>query len=92
MADVSAETESNGVVHELDTKSGVWKVRPTRYRHYKGGEYEFVCEAILESNPEVKMIVYRSADGSIWTRPSDVFFAQVEHEGNTVQRFERIEC
>ncbi len=58
-----------------------------RYRHYKGGIYEFVCEARLESDPDVIMIVYKATDGSIWTRPKEIFFEFVEHEGKTVQRF-----
>jgi hypothetical protein len=61
-----------------------------RYRHYKGGIYEIVCEAKLESDPKVIMIVYKSSEGTIWTRPKDVFFEIVEHEGNTVQRFSPI--
>jgi hypothetical protein len=58
-----------------------------KYRHYKGGIYEIVCEARLESNPSVIMIVYKSEDGLAWTRPRDVFFELVQHEGETVQRF-----
>jgi len=58
-----------------------------KYRHYKGGIYEIVCEARLESDPDVIMVVYKSEDGLIWTRPSDVFFELVQHEGKTVPRF-----
>ena len=59
-----------------------------KYRHYKGGLYELVCEAKLEADPSVTMMVYRSlADGMIWTRPKDVFFERVEHEGKQVPRF-----
>lgn len=58
-----------------------------RYRHYKGGLYDLLCEAKLESDPSVTMIVYRAEDGSTWTRPSDVFFELVEFEGKTVPRF-----
>ena len=58
-----------------------------RYRHYKGGLYDLVCEAKLESDPAIIMIVYRAEDGSIWTRPSDVFFELVEFDGKTVHRF-----
>ncbi len=59
-----------------------------RYRHYGGGLYEIVCEARLEPDPSVTMMVYRSeADGTIWTRPKDVFFEMVEHEGKMVPRF-----
>jgi hypothetical protein len=58
-----------------------------KYRHYKGGIYEIVCEAKLESDPSVTMIIYKSGNGLIWARPSDVFFELVQHDGNTVQRF-----
>jgi hypothetical protein len=58
-----------------------------RYRHYKGGIYEFICEATLESDPSVTMIVYRAANGTIWTRPRSVFFEMVEVEGQRVPRF-----
>ncbi len=58
-----------------------------KYRHYKGGIYEIICEAQLESDPKVTMMVYRSEEGRIWTRPKDEFFEPVQHEGNTVQRF-----
>jgi hypothetical protein len=60
---------------------------PVRYRHYKGGIYEYVCSAVLESDPSVTMIVYRAADGSIWTRPSSIFFEPVERGGISVPRF-----
>lgn len=62
-----------------------------KYRHYKGGIYEIFCEARLEADPAVTMIVYKAADGSIWTRPSSIFFEPVQHEGNTVPRFAPIE-
>jgi hypothetical protein len=61
-----------------------------QFRHYKGGVYDFVCEATLESDLS-KMIVYRAADGSIWTRPKDVFFELIEVDGVQHQRFTPIE-
>jgi hypothetical protein len=57
-----------------------------QYRHYKGGLYEHVCVATLESD-HTEMIVYRAANGSIWTRPKDVFFELVEVDGRKVPRF-----
>jgi|CXWL01.1.fsa_nt_gi hypothetical protein len=62
-----------------------------QFRHYKGGIYEFVCAAKLESDPDTVMIVYTAADGSFWTRPEKVFFEMIEHEGKTVQRFAAID-
>jgi hypothetical protein len=61
-----------------------------RYRHYKGGIYEFICEATLESDPSITMIVYRAENGTIWTRPASVFFEMIEHEGDKVPRFSPI--
>ncbi len=64
-----------------------------QYQHFKGGIYEFICEATLESDPTVTMIVYRAMiNGTIWTRPSTVFFEQIEHDGKMVQRFTKIEA
>ncbi|MFZ6719488.1 DUF1653 domain-containing protein [Undibacterium sp. Ji49W] len=57
-----------------------------RYRHYKGGIYELVCEATQESDLST-VIVYRSHDGSVWTRPKAVFFETLEINGVKVQRF-----
>ena len=58
-----------------------------KYRHYKGGIYEIICEARLESDPNVIMIIYKSMDGQTWVRPQNDFFALIQHEGSTVQRF-----
>ena len=59
-----------------------------RYRHYKGGIYELVCEAVLEAD-HTPVIVYRGQDGMTWVRPKDVFFEMVEPQdgGAPVPRF-----
>ncbi|MRX06589.1 DUF1653 domain-containing protein [Pseudoduganella sp. FT25W] len=57
-----------------------------RFRHYKGGEYELVCEATMEADL-TPLIVYRAANGSIWCRPRAVFFEEIEVDGKRVQRF-----
>ena len=62
-----------------------------QYRHFKGGIYDFICEATLESDPTVTMIVYRAANGTIWTRPSTVFFEEIERDGKITQRFVAIQ-
>jgi hypothetical protein len=64
---------------------------PAQFRHYKGGIYNFVCAARLESDPDIVMIVYTAADGSYWTRPESIFFERIEHQGSTVQRFTPID-
>lgn len=57
-----------------------------RFKHYKGGIYELVCEATMEADL-TPIIVYRAADGSIWCRPRSVFFELIEVAGEQVQRF-----
>jgi len=46
-----------------------------RYRHYKGGLYEIICQAIQESDLS-PVVVYRPLSGdthTAWTRPMNVF-------------------
>jgi DNA polymerase-3 subunit epsilon len=57
-----------------------------RYRHYKGGIYELVCEATQESDLS-PVIVYKAHNGTYWTRPKSVFFEMLEVDGQMVQRF-----
>lgn len=57
-----------------------------RFRHYKGGLYELVCEAVLEAD-HTPVIVYRGEDGVVWVRPKDVFFETVDVDGAGVPRF-----
>ncbi|WP_416200115.1 DUF1653 domain-containing protein [Undibacterium sp. 5I1] len=61
-----------------------------RYRHYKGGVYELLYEATQESDL-TPVIVYRSHNGSIWTRAKDVFFETIEVDGIKTPRFALIE-
>lgn len=64
-------------------------VEPGPYRHFKGGHYVVVGEA-TDSETEQSVVVYRSADGRLWTRPKAMFVESVEHEGRTVPRFARV--
>ena len=57
-----------------------------KYRHYKGGLYEWIGDATLESDL-TPMTVYRSADGSLWVRPTAVFVELVDMHGEKVPRF-----
>ena len=61
-----------------------------RYRHYKGGVYELLYEATQESDL-TPVIVYRSHNGSVWTRAKDVFFETIEVDGIKTPRFALIE-
>jgi hypothetical protein len=62
-----------------------------RYRHYKGGIYELVCEARLEVDL-APVIVYRGEDGKVWVRPRDAFFGLVDGpDGTPVPRFAQLD-
>lgn len=63
-------------------------VRPGRYRHYKGNEYE-VVDVARHSETGEEMVVYRTlyGDHSLWVRPLGMFVEDVLVEGQTVPRF-----
>lgn len=59
---------------------------PQWYRHYKGGLYQLLHVATLESDL-TPMVVYRAADGTVWIRPRAVFFEWITVDGARRQRF-----
>ena len=63
-----------------------------RYRHYKGGEYEVVANAVFE-NTLGHLVLYRPVRdaGRLWARTIDDWQAPVDVGGKTVPRFERLE-
>jgi hypothetical protein len=67
-------------------------VKPGRYRHFKGGEYEVLAVA-THSETHEPLVVYRLHynDTGWWVRPLAMFHETVEHEGRMVPRFERID-
>jgi hypothetical protein len=66
-------------------------IRPGRYRHYKGNEYE-VIDIAYHSETEEAMVVYRKlyGDGSLWVRPVAMFIEDVPVDGQMLPRFEWI--
>ena len=60
-----------------------------RYRHFKGGVYDLV-DIARHSETREEFVVYRSASGELWVRPRSMFFENVEVDGGTVARFERM--
>ncbi|QJD98739.1 DUF1653 domain-containing protein [Massilia forsythiae] len=57
-----------------------------RFRHYKGGIYDVVCEATLEAD-HTPAIVYRGQDGKTWVRPRGNFFETIDVDGQRMPRF-----
>lgn len=63
-------------------------LKPGRYRHYKGKDYE-VLGVARHSETEEPMVVYRTlyGDFGLWVRPLAMFVEQVELDGRHLPRF-----
>ncbi len=68
------------------------EIRPGRYRHFKGGEYEVLYLA-RHSETEEPMVVYRALYGErgVWVRPASMWNDTVERDGRTCKRFTYID-
>ena len=67
-------------------------LKPGKYRHFKGKDYEVIGVAKLEATLE-DMVVYRplyQSEHSLWVRPLAVFTENVEMDGKTMPRFEYV--
>ena len=64
------------------------KLKPGRYRHYKGSDYQ-VIDVARHSETEELLVVYRTlyGDFDLWVRPLEMFIEEVEVEGKTLPRF-----
>lgn len=70
-------------------KKGVFTmIKPGRYRHFKGKEYE-VLGIAKHSETEEEMVVYRQLYGEfgLWVRPASMWEEIIERDGKTYQRF-----
>lgn len=63
-------------------------IKPGRYRHFKGKEYE-VLGVARHSETEEELVVYRAlyGDFSLWVRPVSMWNEAVERDGKTFRRF-----
>ena len=64
------------------------EIRPGRYRHFKGKEYE-VLGVARHSETEEELVVYRAlyGDFGLWVRPVSLWNETVERDGKTFRRF-----
>ena len=64
------------------------EIRPGRYRHFKGGEYQ-VLGVAKHSETLEPMVGYRAlyGEGGLWVRPAAMWNETVEREGRTFRRF-----
>ena len=68
--------------------SAAQTLRPGRYRHFKGKEYELLFVATHSETLE-PMVVYRAlyGDFGLWVRPARMWNETVERDGKTFRRF-----
>ena len=63
-------------------------IKPGRYRHFKGKEYE-VLGVARHSETDEELVVYRAlyGDFGLWVRPVSMWNETVERDGKTFRRF-----
>ena len=63
-------------------------IKPGRYRHFKGKEYE-VLYIDTHSETREEMVVYRALYGErgVWVRPASMWNEVIERDGKTYRRF-----
>lgn len=63
-------------------------LKPGRYRHYKGKDYQVIGVA-RHSETEEELVVYRPlyGDHGLWVRPLAMFTEQVMRDGESHPRF-----
>ena len=66
-------------------------IKPSRYRHFKGGEYEVIGVGKHSETLE-EYVLYRAlyGEGGYWVRPASMWNETVERDGKTYKRFEYI--
>lgn len=64
------------------------EIRPGRWRHFKGGEYEVLTVA-RHSETQEQMVVYRALYGErgVWVRPAAMWLETVRCGGTELPRF-----
>lgn len=67
------------------------ELKPGKYRHFKGKEYELIGLATHSETLE-PMVVYRAlyGEGGLWVRPAAMWTEQIERDGYCGPRFQYI--
>ena len=64
-------------------------IKPGKYEHFKGGQYE-VLGVAKHSETLEELVVYKNSEGDFWVRPVKMFLEEVEFKGKKVARFKYI--
>ena len=77
---------------QIQFEEAIKTIEPGLYKHFKGNYYEVLCIARHSETTE-PMVVYRAlyGDRGIWTRPAYMWNETVEHDGQTVTRFRKLD-
>lgn len=64
------------------------EIKPGRYRHFKGNEYEVIGVGKHSETLE-EYVIYRAlyGEGGLWVRPASMWNETVERDGKTYKRF-----
>ena len=64
------------------------EIKPGKYRHFKGNEYEVIGTARHSETME-ELVVYRALYGErgLWVRPASMWNETVERDGKAFTRF-----
>lgn len=67
------------------------ELKPGKYRHFKGKEYELIGLATHSETME-PMVVYRAlyGEGGLWVRPAAMWTEKIERDGYRGPRFQYI--
>lgn len=64
------------------------EIKPGRYRHYKGNDYQVIGTATHSETEEILVVYYPLyGDRALWVRPLSMFIETVEKEGEVIPRF-----
>ena len=66
-------------------------IKPGKYRHFKGNEYEVLAIG-YDCDTTEEMVIYKALYGEAktWIRPIEMWNETIERDGKTYKRFEYI--
>lgn len=71
--------------HESNTVD--WRMRTTKFTHYKGGAYYYVGTGIHTETDEKLAFYFDRTNHRLYARPVNMFFSTVDHDDETRWRF-----
>ena len=73
---------------DITYDEAIQRIKPGRYRHFKGNEYKVIGVARHSEN-EIPMVVYRAlyGEGELYVRPAFMWDDEVTVDGKKQKRF-----